>query len=157
MANIIDESIINLDPDKINFEDKDEVKAIFIAFLNTIEHLVQENIRLREENQQLKDEIARLMGEKGKPRIKSNVPAREPSIPKTRPKNWSKGSKKDKVKIDREVTVPVDCPLPTDARFVGYRKVVIQDVVLKTDNVAYLLERYYSQSLNNLNSALRGK
>jgi cell division septum initiation protein DivIVA len=84
MANIIEESIINLDPDKINFEDKDEVKAIFIALLNTIEHLVQENNRLREENQQLKDEIARLKGEKGKPRMKSSVPAREPSVPKTR-------------------------------------------------------------------------
>lgn len=90
MANIIEENLINLDPDKINFEDKDEVKAIFIALLNTIEHLVQENIRLREENQQLKDEIARLKGEKGKPRIKSNVPAREPSIPKTRSKKLVK-------------------------------------------------------------------
>lgn len=157
MANIIDESIINLDPNKINFDDKDEVKAIFIALLNTIEHLVQENIRLREENQQLKDEIARLKGEKGKPRIKSNVPAREPPIPQARSKNWSKGSKKDKVKIDREVAVPVECPLPTDARFIGYRKVVIQDVSLKTDNVAYLLERYHSQSLNKYYDAVLPK
>jgi len=157
MANIIDESIINLDPDKINLNDKDEVKAIFISLLNTIEHLVQENIKLREENQQLKDEIARSKGEKGKPRIKSNVPAREPSIPKARSKNWSKGSKKDKVKIDREVAIPVECPLPTDARFVGYRKVVIQDVSLKTDNVAYLLERYYSQSLNKYYDAVLPK
>lgn len=157
MANIIAESIIDLDPDKINFEDKDEVKAIFVALLNTIEHLVQENTRFREEIQQLKDENARLKGEKGKPRIKPNVPAREPSIPKPRSKNWSKGSKKDKVKVDREVTVPVECPLPTDARFVGYRKVVIQDVVLKTDNVAYLLERYYSQSLNKYYGAVLPK
>ena len=127
MANIIEESIINLDLDKVNFEDKEEVRAIFIALLNTIEHLVQENLRLREENQQLKDEIAKLKGEKGKPRIKSSVPAREPSVPKTRSKNWSKGSKKDKVKIDRQVTVAVEGPLPSDARFVGYRKVVIQE------------------------------
>lgn len=157
MASIIAESIIDLDPDKINFDDKDEVKAIFVALLNTIEHLVQENTRLREENQQLKDEISRLKGEKGKPRINPNVPAREPSVPKARSKNWSKGSKKDKVKVDREVTVPVECPLPTDARFVGYRKVVIQEVVLKTDNIAYLLERYYSQSLNKYYDAVLPK
>jgi hypothetical protein len=49
MANIIDDSIINLDLDKINFKDKNEVKAIFFALLNTIKNLVQENIRLREE------------------------------------------------------------------------------------------------------------
>jgi regulator of replication initiation timing len=148
MASIIKESIININPDKINFDDKESVKELIIALLNTIEHLVQENAKLREENQQLRDEIARLKGEKGKPKIRPNVPAREPLSPKPKSKGWSKGSKKDKVKVDRQVTVSVDRPLPLDAHFACYRKVVIQDVILKTDNVEYLLERYYSPSLN---------
>ena len=148
MASIIKESIINLDPEKINFDDKESVKELTIALLNTIEHLVQENAKLREENQQLKDEIAQLKGEKGKPKIRPNIPAREPLIPKPKSKGWSKGSKKDKVKVDRQVTIPVHCSLPSDARFACYRKVLIQDILLKTDNVEYLLERYYSPSLN---------
>ena len=148
MASIIKESIINLDPEKINFDDKESVKELTIALLNTIEHLVQENAKLREENQQLKDEIAQLKGEKGKPKIRPNIPAREPFIPKPKSKGWSKGSKKDKVKVDRQVTIPVHCSLPSDARFACYRKVLIQDILLKTDNVEYLLERYYSPSLN---------
>jgi hypothetical protein len=47
MASIIKESIINLDPEKINFDDKESVKELTIALLNTIEHLVQENAKLR--------------------------------------------------------------------------------------------------------------
>ena len=148
MASIIKESIINIDPDKINFDDKESVKELIIALLNTIEHLVQENAKLREENQQLRDEIARLKGEKGKPKIRPSVPAREPLLPKSKSKGWSKGSKEDKVKVDRKVTVSLDRPLPPDAQFACYRKVVIQDIILKTDNVEYLLERYYSPSLN---------
>ena len=148
MASIIKESIINIDPDKINFDDKESVKELIIALLNTIEHLVQENAKLIEENQQLRDEIANLKGEKGKPKIRPSVPAREPLSPKLKSQRWSKGSKKDKIKVDRQVTVSVDRPLPPDAHFACYRKVVIQDVMLKTDNVEYLLERYYSPSLN---------
>ncbi len=148
MASIIKESIINIDPGKINFDDKESVKQLIIALLNTIEHLVQENAKLREENQQLRDEIASLKGEKGKPKIRPNVPTRESISPKPKSKGWSKGSKKDKVKVDQQVTVSVERPLPPDAYFACYRKVVIQDVVLKTNNVEYLLERYYSPSLN---------
>jgi hypothetical protein len=150
MAAIIDDSIINVDPDKIDFQDIDAVKKIIIALLGTIEYLVQRDIKLREENQQLRDEIATLKGEKGKPKIRPNVPARENPVPKPKSERWSKGSKKDKVKVDRQVTVPVKGTLPSDARFMCYRKVVIQDVILKTDNVEYLLERYYSPSQNNL-------
>ena len=148
MASIIKESIINIDPDKIYFDDKESVKELIIALLNTIEHLVQENAKLREENQQLRDEIARLKGEKGKPKIRPSVPAREPLLPKPKSKGWSKGSKEDKVKVDRKVTVSLDRPLPPDEQFACYRKVVIQDIILKTDNIEYLLERYYSSSLN---------
>ena len=148
MASIIKESVINIDPDKINFDDSESVKEQIIALLNTIEHLVHESAKLREENQQLRDEIARLKGEKGKPKIRPSVPVREPFSLKPKSKGWSKGSKKDKVKVDRQVTVSVDRPLPPDAHFACYRKVVIQDVILKTDNVEYLLERYYSSSSN---------
>jgi regulator of replication initiation timing len=148
MAGIIKESIINIDPDKINFDDKESVKELIIALLNTIEHLVQENAKLREENQQLRDEIASLKGEKGKPKIRPNVPTREPISPKTKSKVWSKGSKKNEVKVDRQVTISVERPLPPDAHFACYRKVVIQDIVLKPNNIEYLLERYYSPSLN---------
>jgi regulator of replication initiation timing len=82
MAAIIDDSIINVDPDRIDFEDKDAVKNIIIALLSTSEHLVQENIKLREENQQLRDEIAILKGEKGKPKIRAKCSCKRTTRPK---------------------------------------------------------------------------
>ena len=37
--------------------------------------------------------------------------------------------------------------LPEDAEFKGYEPVIIQDLVIKTDNVRFLKEKYYSPSL----------
>jgi len=62
MASIIKESIINIDPDKINFDDKESIIELIIALLNTIEHLIQENAKLREENQQLKGRDSEFKG-----------------------------------------------------------------------------------------------
>lgn len=36
--------------------------------------------------------------------------------------------------------------LPTDAQFKGYVDVVVQDIVVKTDNVLFRKEKYYSSS-----------
>ena len=122
MEEIIQNDLISLDVDKINFDDKESVKSIIITLLNVIEQLLQENQRLRVEIQQLRDENARLKGEKGKPKIAPNVPPSEPKHqPEEKPKTWSKGSKKPKIKIDRAVLLKIDPEtLPRDAVFKGY-------------------------------------
>ena len=48
------------------------IRRLFERFLNHIEVLTKENRELKEEKQQLRDEIARLKGEKGQPKIKAN-------------------------------------------------------------------------------------
>ena len=122
MGEIIQNDLISLDVDKINFDDKESVKSLIITLLNVIEQLLQENQRLRVEIQQLRDENARLKGEKGKPKIAPNVPPSEPKHqPEEKPKTWSKGSKKPKIKIDRSVLLKIDPgTLPRDAVFKGY-------------------------------------
>ena len=40
--------------------------------------------------------------------------------------------------------------LPSDAVCVGEHKVVIQNIAIKTDNVAYYLKRYHSRSLKKV-------
>ena len=68
MPDIIHEAVINLDVDKINFDDKEAMKGLILQLLSTIEQLAQSNQELRKDNQQLKDEINRLKGEKGRPK-----------------------------------------------------------------------------------------
>jgi hypothetical protein len=101
--------------------------------LNLVEELKSENDALREEVQKLRDEVNRLQGEQGKPAVKPSKrqPKQDHSSEKERrrPKKWRKGSKVDKIKIDRQETLPIDrSQLPADAEFKGYEAVVVQDI-----------------------------
>jgi len=117
--------------------------------LSILEILCATIIDLQKENQELKDEINRLKGEKGKPKFKKKK--EEPLIPKGRMENqtkeWKKSSKSESIKIDRTVTIqmPKD-ELPSDAVFKGYDEKIVQNIIVTTDNVLYKLEKYYSPS-----------
>ena len=103
------------------------------------DHIIK---KLKEQNQQLRDEVARLKGEKGKPKILPNVP----DIPRDKPnhqvgksKPWKKEAKITRVKIDRIQKFCVDRSiLPDDAIPKGFRSVVIQDITFKTCNTECL-------------------
>jgi hypothetical protein len=123
--------------------------------LNCIETLVAELDELRAENQHLRDEVAWLKGEKGKPRIKANHSSDQATDDKPRLERRSKSHaasgqrvpRKERIKIDREEVIKLDrSQLPPDVVHRGYRDVVIQNIIFKTDNVRYRLERVYSES-----------
>jgi hypothetical protein len=119
--------------------------------MNLIEELRHENQSLREENQRLRDENNRLKGEQGKPDIKASKTPGKTDISsekeRRQEKKWHKVSKKDKIHIDRKEILTVDqsC-LPEDAQFKGYEDTVVQDILIKTDNVCFRKEKYYSES-----------
>jgi len=53
------------------------------------------------------------------------------------------------IHIDREEKCTVDTEqLPEDAQFKGYQDKVVQDLIIKTDNVKFKREKYYSPSIN---------
>jgi len=131
----------------------ENARQCIVMLLNLIEELKQENRQLRGDNQGLRDENNRLKGEQGKPSIKPNAPKSRPPKPidysseqeRHIPKQWSKSSKKESIRIDREETVKVDpAALPADAEPKGYEDVVVQDVVFGTDNVLFHKEKFYS-------------
>ena len=88
MPDNIHENIIRLDVNRINFGDTEAMRELIIQLLSTIERLAQANQELRNENQQQKDEINRLKGEKGRPRILPNNPEYQAKAPKETPKKW---------------------------------------------------------------------
>jgi hypothetical protein len=118
--------------------------------LNLIEQLIAENQAQRDELQRLQDEINRLKGEQGKPTFKSKGP--RPSgtnysseQERRQPKTWQKGTKLDQIRIDRVERRQVDpATLPDDAIYKGIEMVTVQDLILRTDNVQFELELWYS-------------
>ena len=143
----------SLDFSKLDLEP--EIRQILVQLLNHIEILTTELNKLKEENQRLRDEIARLKGGKGKPDIKANR-ADDNKEDKKKAKKRKSGSGKDsknrkprnqRIKIDREEIVRLErTELPDDVVVHGYRRVTIQNIKFETDNVLYLLEKLYSPS-----------
>jgi regulator of replication initiation timing len=122
--------------------------------LNLIESIASENVLLRAENQELKNEISRLKGEQGtpifRPQTKLGDISSEAERQKIRNKNKARRkskAKKHKIKINRTVKLGIaKSKLPPDAHFKGYDSVVVQDLVIKTDNVMFKKEVFYSRS-----------
>ena len=157
MAVTIPEEIITLDPEGIDFGDREAVKALILKFLNIIEAQAQLIEELQNENQSLKDEINRLKGEKGKPKFSPNVRKEDKDISSSsteKKKKWRKSAKKPRIKLDRTEYRRIDRKiLPPDAEHKGYRSVVVQNIKFSTDNVEYKLERFYSPAENKLYEA----
>jgi hypothetical protein len=120
------------------------------ALLTLVEEQAAEIRALRAESQQLRDELTRLKGGSGRPKIRpgksagstdySSEQERRPA-----PQTWQKRGKQERLRIDRTERVAVDPgTLPADAVFKGYETVVVQDLVLRTDTIAFELEVWYS-------------
>ena len=142
---------LQTDPDDIVDE---SVAGDYRLLLQLVEQLSAANEKLKAENQRLRDEINRLKGEQGKPKIKASRRGKpqDSSSEKERKSRQSakkrkSKAKKHKIKIDRTEVCPVDpSVLPEDAEFKGYQSVVVQEIIIETDNVKYEREIYYSAS-----------
>ena len=130
----------------------EQARELVRRLLNVLEDVMAALRAAQAENQRLRDEINRLKGEQGRPKVQFNTP----QPPRTdhsseqerhRPQTWSKRRKTDRIPIDREQVVEVDPDrLPPDAVFKGYEDVVVQDVIFRTDNVLFHKEKFYSPS-----------
>ena len=139
----------NLDLNAIQDENARELVR---QLLNLVEKLSADLRDAQIENQCLRDEVNRLKGEQGKPKVKGNTPKSPPSNHSSenerhQSRQRHKKSKKAEIQIDREQVVEVDpLVLPKDAKFKGYEDVVVQDILLRTDNIRFHKQKYYSAS-----------
>jgi len=140
------------DPNTI--QDVVGARQAIIQLLNLVEGLAADNRELRDEHQRLRDEINRLKGEPGKPQIKPNrvavpPPATNHSSERERrkPRTWKKSSKVEQLLVNREEVLKIDpAQLPADAEFQGDDDVIVQDIEIKTDNVLFHKDKFYSAS-----------
>ena len=120
--------------------------------MNLVEKLSADLRDAQVDNQHLRDENNRLEGEQGKPKIKGNTPKLPPTNHSSenerhKSRQRHKRSKKAEIQIDREQMVEVDpTVLPRDAEFKGYEDVVVQYILLQTDNIRFHKQKYYSSS-----------
>lgn len=133
-----------------------EMQAGVGSLLNLVESMIAESERNCQTIQEQADEINRLKGEQGKPKIRPQKKdsqdnhSSEEERKQRRKKNRKKSRRKKKgiIIIDRTVVCPMDKEqLPEDAQRKGYKTVVIQDLKVVTDNVQFQREMYYSPSL----------
>ena len=144
---------LNIHPDEIADE---HVSGAINLLFKLIEELHIENEKLKAEIQKLRDENSLLKGEQSKPNIPANKKKQKEDISSEDerkklqpPKQKRSKAKKHKIKINRTEVCKVDqTDLPDDVEFKGYRTVVVQGIIIRTDNVEYQKEIYYSPSQN---------
>jgi len=130
----------------------ERARELIVQLLNLIEALTADLRAAQAENQRLRDEINRLKGEQGQPPIKPNTPPPAPTDhsseqERRRAVERVKRGKRARIAPDRTQAVVVDpASLPPDAEFKGYEEVVVQDVVIATDNVLFRKEKWYAPS-----------
>jgi len=132
------------DPNSI---EEEGVRQVVIGLMNVVDKQDGTIAEQAAEIQRLRDEINRLKGEQGKPKIVANKPAMDLSSEKQRreSKPHHKSSKQAQIQIDRVEVLTVDQEqLPADAVFKGYVDVVVQDLEIRSDNVQFRKEKYYS-------------
>jgi hypothetical protein len=146
--------------------------AVVKMLLDIIEWLSKDYFALKGKYDLLSDAYNILNGEKGRPNIKSNKKKSgdisselERKLAESKANNQDENSgceetkasnknetqhresKTDHIKIDREEVCRLNrVGLPDDLVFKDYEEIVIQELIIKTDNVKYIRERFYSPS-----------
>jgi hypothetical protein len=127
-------------------------REVVRQLLNSIEAQAAEIATLRAENQQLRDENARLKGGSTKPTIKPSVPPpadhsseaeRQTRTPRGKPK------KNATLTVTREERCVVDpATLPPGARFNGTRETIAQNLIFQVEVIRFLREEWFVPATN---------
>jgi hypothetical protein len=121
------------------------------TLLNVIERLVARIASLEEALGRALDENNRLKGEQGRPSVRKKKRQRmDQSSERERReqgKEWHKSAKLPEIASDRVVECRLDpATLPGDAKLKDHVDVIVQDLVLRTDNVRFHCERWEAAS-----------
>ena len=132
---------------------EEEITPLVSHLLNAI-RLLQENqdelqnaiVQLKEENQQLRDEIAFYKGQKPRPKIPPSIlegPKSEGGKGKSKISRGKHPRKKKKMRLEiHQEKVIQPSLIPDGAKFKGYKPYSVQDIVFKPLNTQYKIARW---------------
>jgi hypothetical protein len=133
---------MNLELPAIPAEERTPLVESLLAIIRVQQDRIQQ---LEETVQQLRDEIARLKGQKPRPDIQpSRLETTQPkaAVPQGNKRPGSaKRPKTAELRIDREVPLHLE-DLPVGATFRGFEAYVVQELIIKNENTRYLRARY---------------
>jgi hypothetical protein len=124
----------------------EELKALLVQAL-------EENARLKAENAELREEIARLKGLKGRPKLKPSGMEKAADASRKAGRQGRRGAKRTALAPD-ETCILKPYSLPEGARFKGYEDFIVQDIVIKPWAVRYRRERWLLPSGETVLAAL---
>ena len=134
-------------PRDISWLGLEELKVLLVQAL-------EENARLKAENLELREEIARLKGLKGRPKLRpSGMEQASEARDKSGRRKGRRGGKRSKLSISKTRIVKPDS-VPEGARFKGYEDFIVQDIIIRPHTVLYRRERWLLPSGETVVAAL---
>lgn len=125
-----------------NIPKQDKKNPTIIFLLEQFEKQFESILTLKEQNQLLKDEIARLKNQNPKPKIK---PSKLPKDPKPKPSlkgtNQKKKKKTATLKIDKVERISPE-HIPNGSIFKGLNSYTVRGLQIVSFNTRYLLEQW---------------
>lgn len=120
----------------------DELVMLVRALFEENQQLKQQVKEMKQEIRQLKDEISFLKNQPPRPKIKPSK-LEMPNNKKRNQKNWKKSSKNKRLIIDREEKIELlPDQIPQGAIFKGYKKFIIQELIITKQVTKYLLAQW---------------
>jgi hypothetical protein len=104
--------------------------------------VLEDNARLKTENAELRDEIARLKGLNGRPKLKPSGMEKATEAPANGVRKIGRrGAKRAKLTITETKVIKAE-NVPAGARLKGYEEFVVQDLIVQSKTVLYRRERW---------------
>lgn len=130
-----------------------EQTPVVKGLLALVEHLIDQNQKLQQEVEVLKDEVRVLKGQKKRPKFKPSkldastddeqCPDKEQGEQSSHSSGKRRRRNKQQLKIHRERVIKPD-HVPEGSRFKGYQDFVVQELLIHSENIRYRLERWLS-------------
>ena len=123
----------------------DDLKGLVLQLLEDV-------VALKAENAALREEIARLKGLKGPPKLKPSGMEKATEPARAERKAGRRGGKIDRLVIDEERVLKA--AVPPGSRFKGYETYVVQELILRPHVIRYRRERWITPDGRTVVAAL---